>query len=160
MSEFINNVSKRKELIKQILKELNAGKPREEVKEKFASLLDDVDAPSITEVEQMLIEEGTPVQEIQRLCDIHTAFFRDSLDRTELPDNLPGHPVHTFRLENEAAEKVLVEVQDALDGYKKIPNKFTLNLALQTVGKLMEYDKHFVRKENILFPFLEDVGDP
>jgi DUF438 domain-containing protein len=155
MSEFINNAAKRKELIKQILKELNAGKPMEEVKEEFGSLLDDVDAPSITKVEQMLIEEGTPVQEIQRLCDIHTAFFRDSLDKTELPENLPGHPVHTLRMENEAAEKILGEVQEALDGYKKIPNKFTLNLALQTVARLIEYDRHFLRKENVLFPFLE-----
>jgi uncharacterized protein len=114
-----------------------------------------VDAPSITEVEQMLIEEGTPVQDIQRLCDIHTAFFRDSLDKTELPENLPGHPVHTFRMENTVAEKILGEVQEALDGYKKIPNTFTLNLATQTVARLIEYDRHFLRKENILFPFLE-----
>ncbi len=76
MSEYINNVTKRKETIKKILKELNAGRSVEDVKAEFGSLLEDADAPSITEVEQMMIEEGTPPEEIQRLCDIHTAFFR------------------------------------------------------------------------------------
>ena len=33
----------------------------------------------IGEIEQALINEGMPVEEIQRLCDVHVAVFRESL---------------------------------------------------------------------------------
>ncbi len=155
MSEYINNTQKRKELIKEILKELNSGKSIEEVKAKFSTLLDDVDAPTIAEVEQMMIAEGTPVDEIQRLCDIHTAFFRDSLAKVETPESMPGHPLHTFRAENKAAEAVLDELKVRLDAFLAAKNIFTLKMTKIQVEELKAYDRHFVRKENLLFPVLE-----
>jgi DUF438 domain-containing protein len=158
MSEYINNTQKRKELIKEILKELNRGRSIEEVRTKFSALLDDVDAPTITEVEQMLITEGTPVDEIQRLCDIHMAFFRDSLAKVETPESLPGHPVYTVRAENQAATVVLDELKKRLDAFLANQNPATQKTVLEQLRRLQEYDRHFIRKENLLFPVLEKVG--
>ncbi len=155
MSEYINNTQKRKDLIKEILRELNSGKSIDEVRAKFSSLLDDVDAPTITEVEQMLIAEGTPVDEIQRLCDIHTAFFRDSLEKVETPESMPGHPLFTFRAENKAAEIVLDELRKRMEVFLAARTASTLQPVKEQLTKVMEYDRHFVRKENLLFPVLE-----
>ncbi|NLZ93285.1 MAG: DUF438 domain-containing protein, partial [Firmicutes bacterium] len=41
--------------------------------------------------------EGMPVAEIQRLCDVHTAVFQESLDRQEPVVTEPGHPLHTLQ---------------------------------------------------------------
>lgn len=158
MSEYINNVTRRKETIRQILQELNSGRSLEDVKAQFGSLLEDADAPSITEVEQMMIEDGTPPEEIQRLCDIHTAFFRDSLDMVHTPEDMPGHPVHTFRMENEAAEGVLFGLESALKKYELKPSLAEVKTALDWLEKLEEFDIHYVRKENLLFPLLEKTG--
>jgi DUF438 domain-containing protein len=158
MSEFINNVSKRKETIKNILKQLNAGRTIQDVRAEFGSLLDETDAPSIVEVEQMLIEEGMPAEEIQRLCDIHANFFRESLDRQPTPESTPGHPIYTFRAENLAAEEVLADLEAALKAYQEKPGIQIIKVARDFVQQLMKFDAHYVRKENLLFPFLENYG--
>jgi|WetSurMetagenome_2_1015567.scaffolds.fasta_scaffold03730_5 uncharacterized protein len=158
MSEYINNVTQRKETIKKILQELNAGRSVEDVKAEFGSLLEDADAPSITEVEQMMIEEGTPPEDIQRLCDIHTGFFRDSLDKVHNPDNLPGHPIHTFRMENEAAEEVLSDLEASITSYTTKSDLKVARVAFEFLTKLKGYEVHYVRKENLLFPLLEKTG--
>ncbi len=158
MSEYIDNVTRRKETIKKILQELNAGRSVEDVKAEFGSLLEDADAPSITEVEQMMIEDGTPPEEIQRLCDIHTAFFRDSLDKVHTPESLSGHPIYTFRMENEAAEDVLSDLEAAVQGYAQKPDQKVIKVAYDFLKKLQGYEIHYVRKENLLFPLLEKVG--
>ena len=106
-------------------------------------------------MEQALIAEGVPETEIKRLCDVHVAVFRESLDQQANPEALPGHPVHTFRSENAAAEEVLDALQEALDAVKAVPEKAQLELARQRLRELREYGKHYVRKENILFPYLE-----
>jgi uncharacterized protein len=158
MSEYINNVTRRKETIKKILQELNSGRSVEDVRAEFGSLLEDADAPSITEVEQMMIEEGTPAEDIQRLCDIHTAFFRESLDQVHTPENLPGHPIYTFRMENDAAGEVLSDLESAVRVLGEKPDLKVVRVALDFLKKLEGYEVHFVRKENLLFPLLEKAG--
>ncbi len=158
MSEWINNVTRRKEIIKNILRQLHAGKSIDEVKSEFAALLTEVDATEIAEVEQQLIQEGLPAAEIQRLCDVHVAVFRESLDKNQSPDMTPGHPLYTLRIENRAAEEVLDNLRHVLEDLKEHPNSITLQLAHKQLDKLRSFDKHYLRKENLLFPYLEKHG--
>jgi DUF438 domain-containing protein len=151
MSEYINNRSKRKEALKDVIRQLHAGKTVDEVKAEFAALLREVDGGDIAKIEQALIAEGLPETEIKRLCDVHVAVFRESLDAQEEPVSAPGHPIDTFRTENEAAAKVL----DALEGAIRASDWAKVR---QGLAKLREYDRHYLRKENVLFPFLEKHG--
>jgi len=158
MSEYINNRTQRKETLKRLIRELHEGKTVEDVKQEFAALLQDVGATEIAEIEQALIAEGLPEMEIKRLCDVHVAVFRESLDTQAKPETIPGHPVHTFRAENAAAARVLDALREALDALKATPGADQLEQARQRLRELREYDKHYLRKENILFPFLERHG--
>jgi hypothetical protein len=151
MSEHINNPTQRKETLKRLIRELHEGKTVADVKEDFAELLQDVGATEIAEIEQSLIEEGLPETEIKRLCDVHVAVFRESLDTQVSPETSPGHPVHTFRAENEAAAQVLDALQEALEANQ-------LELARDRLQELLQYEKHYLREENILFPYLERHG--
>ena len=54
---------------------ITCGHSVEDVKERFQELLEHVGATEISQMEQKLIEEGMRVEEIQRLCDVHTAVF-------------------------------------------------------------------------------------
>jgi DUF438 domain-containing protein len=163
MSEHINNQTKRKKKLKNLIRQLHEGKTVEEVKEEFATLLRDVGAAEIAEIEQALIAEGLPEMEIKRLCDVHVAVFRDSLDSQAGPETNPGHPIHTFRAENGAAARVLDALQEALEALKSTlgvarSGHAQLEQARERLQELREYEKHYLRKENILFPYLEMHG--
>ncbi len=158
MSEFINNHSLRKEKLKEALRQIHEGKPYQEVKEVFRDILSNASAGEIAEIEQALIAEGLPVEDIQYLCDVHVAMFRESLDTQTMPEMIPGHPVYTFRAENELAALALNDTRLAIEGYKAQPNAETRQRLSDSVKKLRLYDNHYLRKENLLFPFLEKFG--
>jgi DUF438 domain-containing protein len=158
MSEFINNHTQRKEKLKNALLQIHDGKPYEEVKETFAEVLREATVQEIAEIEEALIKEGLPVEDIQYLCDVHVAMFRESLDQQEVPEMTPGHPVYTFRAENELANLVLNESRHLLDKFKKDPSGQNRDDLLAGIEKLKEFNNHYERKENLLFPYLEKTG--
>jgi len=121
MNEYINNVSRRREQLKEALSRLHQGTPLEELRAEFADVLQNASASEVAQIEQDLIEEGLPVEDIQNLCDVHVALFRAGLDKEPTPDMLPGHPIYTFRSENELAALVLNEVRAALINFKVDP---------------------------------------
>jgi DUF438 domain-containing protein len=151
MSEHINNQTKRKEALKRVIQQLHEGKTVEEVRGEFATLLRDVGATEVAEIEQALIADGLPEMEIKRLCDVHVAVFRESLDAQPKPESIPGHPVHTFHAENTAAAQVLDALEAAIGASQ-------WEQARDRLQELREYEKHYLREENILFPFLEKHG--
>ena len=161
MTELINNRAYRQEQLKQIIKDLHSGKTVDEVKERFAALLRDVGATEIAQLEQALIDEGLPETEVKRLCDVHVQVFQDSLDLEPAPESVPGHPVHTMRLENEALGQVLAQVKGVLDQLVAAGDEERSRLIGEWKNlhqKLGEVEKHYSRKENLIFPILERNG--
>jgi DUF438 domain-containing protein len=158
MSEYISNGSLRQEALKQVIRKLHEGQTVDDVKAEFAALLGDVGATEVAAIEQALIAEGLPEMEVKRLCDVHVAVFRESLDAQPPPETLPGHPVHTMRAENEAAAGVLDAFQRALEAVRATPDADRLQQARDRLRALREYERHYLRKENILFPYLEKHG--
>ena len=166
MSEMINNREYRQKILKELIGELHEGKSVEEVKARFADLIEGVAATEISEMEQALINEGMPVEEVQRLCDVHAAVFKGSIEEIHRPVNeaeIPGHPVHTFKEENRAlealiSEKLLPAVKAA---ESKDSGEYTGPLS-NIFKELWEIDKHYSRKENLLFPYMEkyDITAP
>lgn len=65
----------RTEQLKAYLKRLGEGEDLEEVRADFVRAFREVDASEIMQAEQELLAEGTPLSEVQRLCDVHSALF-------------------------------------------------------------------------------------
>ena len=106
MSEFIDNASKRKQILKDVLDGLHQGKSIEDVKAAFTELVKIATYDDIADAEQMLIEEGLPASEIQNLCDLHVEVVREVLDQQPDPESQAGHPIFTMRSENETAATI------------------------------------------------------
>lgn len=157
MSEYINNSSKRKETLREVIKRLHAGESVEDLKEKFGEAIRGATAGEIAEAERALISEGVSVTEIQRLCDLHVAVFRESLDEEPPPESLPGHPVFTFQMENELIMRLLEAMEETLQKWED-GDKQALDALNQQAENLSAIEKHYSRKENILFPYLEKKG--
>lgn len=161
MSEMINNREYRQEVLKELIEDLHHGKSVDEVKARFADLIVGISATEIAEMEQALIKEGMPVEEIQRLCDVHAAVFKGSIEeihKPQTPEKTPGHPVYVFKLENRALEQL---INDQINSHVKMLGTATdgsVQLLIQDFKALGEIDKHYSRKENLLFPFMEKYG--
>lgn len=162
MSEYINNREYRQKVLKELIMELHEGKSVEEVKERFSKLIEGISATEISMMENALIREGMPVSEVQRLCDVHAAVFKGSIEeihRPEKEEDAPGHPVHTFKMENRAIERLIEKsIRPLLEKFKQKDDKEVKNKLSEELDRLMEIDKHYLRKENILFPYLEKYG--
>lgn len=166
MSELINNREHRQEVLKGMINDLHAGKDPKEVKERFKELLAQVGPTEISEIEQQLIDEGMPAEEIQALCDVHVSIFRDTLDSQEqqtveaVKDD--AHPVNVFKAENRAVEQVITDIKAVLDNIsdQKTGEDISRQLAKWQAehSKLAAVEKHYSRKENLLFPYLEKNG--
>ncbi|NLE22521.1 MAG: DUF438 domain-containing protein [Actinobacteria bacterium] len=145
-----------------IVKDLHAGKTVEEVKPRFEELIRDVEATEIAAMEQKLIEGGVPDTEVKRLCDVHVQVFADALADHAPIAVPPGHPLDTFRRENQALLQVTASLRKVAEAIGEPPDGAAwgrLKGALSdTVERLAEVDKHYLRKENQLFPFLEEHG--
>lgn len=162
MSELINNAQKRKELLKHMILQLHDGAAPDAVKNQLVHLLGKVPYGDVVEVEQELIAEGLPQEEILNLCDIHSAVLKGNLDQTGAKAVPPGHPVDTFKKENHALEWEIGTLRKLFESLKPIMSdedvKSTFNNIRSHIHSLCDVDKHYQRKENLLFPFLEKHG--
>ena len=152
----------RLEILKDIIRELHKGGSLEDQKRRFADLIKDTSATEISEMEQKLIEEGLPEDEVKRLCDVHVQVFKEALESKPLPSSIPGHPLHTLREENKALEGILAEWRGLLGrisspgggaSFRKMKDEL-----LNCWKKFAEVEKHYLKKENQLFPLLERKG--
>ncbi|MCD4671189.1 MAG: DUF438 domain-containing protein [Anaerolineaceae bacterium] len=158
MSEFINNITQRKEMLKKVLRMLHEGRSMEDVKVEFGALLEEVGADEIVEIERLLIEDGMPVEEIQGLCDVHVELFRESLDQQRTPETIPGHPLFTMRAENQILERYLHSFDEALSVYLAKHDKSSRQNLQAELERLTQFEVHYLRKENQLFSYLEKKG--
>jgi uncharacterized protein len=158
MSELINNREYRQKVLKELIMELHEGKSAEEVRERFAKLIEGISASEISEMEQALINEGMPIQEVQRLCDVHASVFKGSIQEIHHPDEIPGHPVHTFKLENRELEKLIASIEEKFEAFKSDDSKELIYSLISGFNELWDIDKHYSRKENLIFPYLEKYG--
>lgn len=71
-------------LLKGYLKRLGEGEDLESVKADFVEKFNSVDASEIMQAEQELIAEGTPITEIQKLCDLHSALFHGATQEEKI----------------------------------------------------------------------------
>ena len=69
------NSGERVEQLKGYLRRLGAGEDLEIVRADFVQEFGEVDASEIMKAEQELMQEGTPLTEVQKLCDLHSALF-------------------------------------------------------------------------------------
>ena len=142
--------------LKGIIRDLHAGVPAEKLRKTFARLIKDTSPEEIADMENSLIQEGFPVEEVQRLCDVHARVFDKALKKAGKPGKLPGHPIHTFVQENKAAKGILKELKRAGKPLGKgDPGPGEIERFREVLVRLRDIEKHYARKENQLFPALE-----
>ena len=158
MSELINNSKKRKDLLKHMILQLHNGDAPDIVRNRLVELLKSIPYDEVVEVEQELISEGLPVEEVLKLCDIHQMVLDGHIDQSGAKPVPEGHPVDTFKKENQELEKVITELEQLFSKVKSIKEAEIKQWLIQVrtqLNSIMDVDKHYKRKEYLVFPFLE-----
>lgn len=162
MSELINTSESRKSLLKHMILQLHEGIAPEEVKNRLRELMSRIPYGEVVEVEQELISEGLPQSEVLRLCDLHAEVLEGHIDTSGQKVVPVGHPVDTFKQENRELEQVLVRLNQLYSNAEEIIKSAGIqafvNKLRQLFNSLSDVDKHYKRKEYLLFPFLEKHG--
>ncbi len=159
MSEYINNKRQKVDQLKSLILELHKGKSTEEVKSKLKTLMGEVPYGDVVTAEDELIAEGLPQEEVLKFCDIHTEALRGQIDTSTEKDFPAGHPVHSFKKENRELENEIIIIKNIFDEISESDDDKDVSNLFEKIrihfNALMDVEKHYQRKENLLFPFLE-----
>lgn len=159
MSELINNSRERVNKLKDLILTLHKDKSAIEVKKELTELMGSVPYGEVVQAEEELIQDGLEREEILRFCDIHTEALKGNIDTSSAKDIPTGHPVDTFLKENLELQKVIDNIQHIYYSMSSRKNRDKCNDILSQIqgyfNSLMDVEKHYVRKENLLFPYLE-----
>lgn len=158
MSDLSDDSQKRKDLLKHMILQLHSGEAPEQVKKQLVKLLRKIPYNEVVQVEQELINEGLPEEEVLKFCDLHSQVLEGHIDQTGAKEIPVGHPVDTFKKEN----KELAKNISTLNKFYLKPSESkdleqeTFMIQLKGLfNNLMDVEKHYLRKENLLFPYLE-----
>jgi DUF438 domain-containing protein len=161
MSELINNSGDRKAKLKKLILKLHSGEKENEVRQELMQTLSQIPYGEVVEVEQELISEGLPESEVLRLCDVHSAVLQGNIDLTGSKNIPEGHPVDVLVKENAELKKVTSRIKQVLMSIEFDQNINFTEQVLQLralYNNLIDADKHYQRKEYLIFPFLEKQG--
>ena len=168
--------SERVEQLKGFLKRLGTGEALGDVRKDFASQFKHVEASEIMKAEQGLMREGTPLEEVQQLCDLHSALFHGStiheqmdaehakveavLEAQEKSKSVValvetvGHPLNRLTEENKALDELIEAIRP------KVADKTATYDDVNTVRQL---SVHYAKKGDLLYPKLKvdyAIGGP
>lgn len=150
----------RKEQLKSYLRRLGDGEDLETVRADFAKNFATVEASEIMSAEQELLKEGTPLAEVQQLCDVHSALFHGATTEEMIADaenntqmatlsTVKGHPLYTFVKENEALSALITQ--------------FKVEKSKDVLSEIRGLSIHYAKKGDLLYPHLKvkyDISGP
>lgn len=148
------------EKLKSYLKRLGEGESLEAVRKDFAAEFQGVEASEIMKAEEAILAEGTPITEVQKLCDVHSALFHGTTDysnkheKSAALSQVKGHPLQTFTRENEALTKLIDRVRELLAGMEKESSNGSMSEIAGLLLKIREVAVHYAKKGDLLYPHL------
>jgi len=163
MSELINNQAHRIQTLKEVILHLHRGEAPEDVRGHLKALISEVDASEIAAMEQQLMADGMSHEEVRSMCDLHADVLKEVMAKPCPSMPLPaGHPVQHFKAENAALQQAIDAARPSLSVIAQMSDGETgtdARLAiLERFQPLMDVEKHYRRKEQLVFSVLERHG--
>ncbi len=159
MSELIDNHAQKKALLKRLLKRVQGEGEDLALSQELVALMGQVPHELVIEAEQELIEEGSlSTSGLTRPCDLHSQALKGALKPGINRTLEPQHPLSAYFLENRAIEQTIDRLEAALEGCLKPECQAGLAQLQADLERLLEVERHYKRKEGLLFPYLEKKG--
>lgn len=169
------------EQLKAYLKRLGDGEMLEDVRADFVRDFGEVEASEIMQAEQELLQEGTPLSEVQRLCDVHSALFHGMTTEERIANaekevessilrenvqkemkNREHFPEKNYTNKNAKATELeeitghpLYTLKKENDALLELLAKFKENKDESLIPKIRELSTHYAKKGDLLYPLLK-----
>jgi hypothetical protein len=158
MSEFINNSEERVKQLLEFSMGMMQGKKGKELIAKYQEAIENVTPHDMIAMEDLQLKKGINPAEIKADIEKIMNVLNPHLEKYEWEEPEEGHPLYYLMQENRELEKLLQKFKDNIKKIEfdaeAVKEEEIQKLRSLTV-QLQEFDKHYVRKENILFPYLE-----
>ena len=171
----------RTEQLKAYLRRLADGEDLETVRADFVKNFSDVDASEIMKAEQELMKEGTPLNQVQKLCDIHSALFHGATREEKIAnaEKAVNESIQRQKIQEQLAKRDSFAQKDYTDKNAKAASleaiaghplyTFTkennslaalINAYRETrnaslLSNIRELSIHYAKKGDLLYPLLK-----
>ena len=151
-------------ILRDILLELHNGASAESVQDRFNKHFTGVSAIEISLMEHELMnsDSGVTFEDVMSLCDVHANLFKGAIKEVEVADTEhPGHPVQVFRQENMALRAAIMRLRRLIENVGQVEEDMQDELLKglkRQMGLLAQFDRHYRRKEELMFPIMESYG--
>ena len=157
MSELLSQEENKIRVVKGLLRGLSTGLEEKGLGLKFRDILKDVTKDDIARSAGELLDEGSESEVIDSSVQKLEQIIEDSHVEPELPP--AGHPLHILMMEHKLLIELGAELRDVAGNMKNSSNgKDNLERLEKVVSNLEDSASHYLREENVLFPYLEKHG--
>ncbi len=158
MSELIIHKSEKLDKLYQFAHRLIDGENGKMLIETYQEVIETVNAAEAMQVFDRLLNEGYPVSKVKcNVGKIINVFFK-SLNAIQWNKPNEGHFLYYLMLENREVEKLVADVRPYIKAFLKPENSFADDAVQKLRGfinDIKKYELHYIKKENIFFPYLE-----
>lgn len=176
-------LNSKEKLLKDYIERLTKGEDLESIQEEFKRNFSDVSAVEIARAEQKLLAEGTPLSDVQRLCDVHSALFhgmtqaeriaaaekeversRQNEEMNQIVDGFDEKlAIETTNFMKETGHPLHVlsienkAIEELVENIEKaLSEGKTITQILEQLKKLTTIAQHYGKKDELMFPLLKD----
>ncbi|MGM0411545.1 MAG: hemerythrin domain-containing protein, partial [Bacillota bacterium] len=162
MSEYIKNSEKRVEALLSFSMGMMEGKDGKKLIDKYSEAIENITPHDIIEMEDKQVRKGVDTSKIKKHIEKIMNVFNPYLKEYNWEQPEKGHPLYYLMKENRKVESLLAETKEIvkkIEFAEGIDRKEEIKELQEYLKKLQKFDKHYIKKENILFPYLEQKWD-
>jgi DUF438 domain-containing protein len=158
MAEFINNSSVRLQKLLDFSRELLLTGTAKDSYTEHKSLIDTVDARETMQVIDSLLQEDISFEQVKTNIGKLLNLFYKSLKSNDWQKPSEGHFLYYLMQENREVEKILEKIKTVLKVHSSdVHHKSKTQELSPLIESLKAYELHYIKKENILFPYIENI---
>ncbi len=157
MSKLINTPEERLNQLISFAKRMVSGENGVELYHKYRSVTDKVTPTEAMEVLDVLLKEGIPAEKLKAAIGKILNIFYKSLSAFEWKKPESGHFIHYLMLENREVEKIMHALKALSKNAFASKKPEDYQILKSKLQELKPYELHYIKKENILFPYIEQA---
>lgn len=161
MAEYLNNIEKQRvERLYDFCQFLINGENGKLLIQKYQTDIDNLSPFEVMITLDKLLQSGFTSDQVKSNMGKIINVFTKSLSKYFWGKPGADHFLSHLMLENREVEKIMTEIKSINKILFQKPENNTTELRLQLQEKLkslQEYELHYIKKENILFPYLEKI---
>ena len=158
MAEIINNNGDRIAALADFSRRLISGEDGRMLIEKYKQIINTVTPTETMQVLDIMLSDGIPNEIVKANVGKIINVFYKSLSAYQWEKPGEGHFLYYLMLENREVQKIMTKLKSVIKVFFKGENQDFSTLRhklMQYVEQLKTYELHYIKKENILFPYIE-----